>query len=412
MVRRSPRTPPPPVVPTVEPPQFDVHKLKIVARANELFARLREAGTERDQAGNRTLFYSHYASLVLLSMFNPAMQTLRGIQEASDLKKVRKKLGSVRVSLGSFSESVRVFDPALLVPMIEELLAELPAQHAGPGPQRHIPDTIPRELAEKRVVADGTALKALPQIVRAAAGKGSWRLHLQFRPLRGVPGSATFAPEHALDERDALANTLESGCVYVADRGYERYALFNRIVAAKSDYVIRVQNRPVAVVEERELSDAAIAARVVSDKIVTLSPSGNTTRASAVDHKVRRIVIAKRDQGRPRSDRPECDEVILFTNLLDVPAEVIAAIDELRWCIELFFRFLKQVLGCKRLFSGKSEAVAIQVYCALIACLLMARATGERVTMAAYRLFMFYVQGWADEEELIAGLKRIYKKET
>jgi hypothetical protein len=25
---------------------------------------------------------------------------------------------------------------------------------------------------------------------------------------------------------------------------------------------------------------------------------------------------------------------------------------------------------------------------------------------------MFYLQGWADEDELIAGLKRIYKKET
>ena len=77
----------------------------------------------------------------------------------------------------------------------------------------------------------------------------------------------------------------------------------------------------------------------------------------------------------------------------------------------MFFRFLKQMLGLRRLFSDKSEAVSIQVYCALIACLLLAQITGGRVTMDAFRLISFYLQGWADEEELIAGLERIRQRE-
>src|SRR5258706_552341 len=93
---------PSPTIPPKKP--IDAHKLRIVARANKLFGRLRKAGTERDTAGNRRLLYSHYASLVLLSLFNPAMQSLRGIQEASQLKKVQKRLGTGRVSLGSLSE--------------------------------------------------------------------------------------------------------------------------------------------------------------------------------------------------------------------------------------------------------------------------------------------------------------------
>ena len=52
----------------------DVQRLRLIKRAHQLFAHLHDAGTERDKAGNRTLHYSHYASLVLLSMFNPAMQ--------------------------------------------------------------------------------------------------------------------------------------------------------------------------------------------------------------------------------------------------------------------------------------------------------------------------------------------------
>jgi hypothetical protein len=174
--------------------------------------------------------------------------------------------------------------------------------------------------------------------------------------------------------------------------------------------VIRGQDRPAAVVEERLRSDAAVAARVVSDAVVRLNSTART--AAALDHPVRRVVIAKRDQGRPRSDRVETDAVVVYTSLLDPPAEVIAAIYALRWSIELFFRFLKQVLGLKRLFSEKPEAVAIQVYCAVIAALLLAQAVGGRVTADAFRMLSFYLQGWADDEELLAFLTKLREREA
>ena len=76
----------------------DVQRLRLIKRAHRLFDHLHDAGVKRDKAGNRTLLYSHYASLVLLSMFNPAMQTLRGLEEASKLKKVQQKLGCQNVA--------------------------------------------------------------------------------------------------------------------------------------------------------------------------------------------------------------------------------------------------------------------------------------------------------------------------
>jgi hypothetical protein len=388
----------------------DIHRLRVVQRAKTLFARLADAGCERDAAGNRTFLYSHYASLALLSLFNPVMQSLRGLQAASEFKKVQRKLGSGRVSLGSLSESARVFDPQLLVPIIEELLADLPQNLPGPGPRRHIPDPIPRQLAERLVVADGSTLAQLPQIVRAAGGVGGWKLHLQFRPLDGRPHTLAVGREHGPHELDVLRTSLEPGCVYLADRGYEQYSLYNAIVAAKSDYVIRGQDRPAVVVEERLLSTAAVAARVVSDAVVRLNPKASS--AATIDHPVRRVVIAQRDRGRIRTDRVNADKVILYTSLLDPPAEVIAAVYELRWAIELFFRFLKQVLGLKRLFSDRDEAVAIQVYCAVIASLLLAQAVGGRVTMAAFRMMSFYLQGWADDDELQSFLAKLRLREA
>jgi Transposase DDE domain len=327
------------------------------------------------------------------------------LHEASQCQHVQKRLRVARASLGSMSESSHLFDPELLEPMIRQLLAEFTPQQSGPGPDRHIPETIPHELACKLVAVDGTALKALPRI---AGQSRNWKLHLHFRVLPGLPASAVLTREGEAghDERDVLEAGVEKGRVYICDRGYERYALNNRIVAAGSDYVIRGKNRPFEVVEERPVSAEAWNARVVADQVVRLSPGTNTTRAERIDHPVRRIVLARKVQHRPRADRPPSEEVILLTSLMDVPAEVIAAIYELRWTIELFFRFLKQMLGCRELKTENPNAAMIQMYCALIACLLLAQATGGKVTRTVYRMICFYLQGWASEEELNACLDK------
>ena len=75
---------------------------------------LHEQATARGQAGNRSLFFDQYASLLLLYFFNPIVTSLRGIQQASTLDKVQKLLGCGRVSLGSLSEASRVFDAQAL----------------------------------------------------------------------------------------------------------------------------------------------------------------------------------------------------------------------------------------------------------------------------------------------------------
>ena len=175
---------------------------------------------------------------------------------------------------------------------------------------------------------------------------------------------------------------------------------------AKSDYVCRVQRRQVGVLEQRALSDKAKAAHVVSDELVRLGRSRSDV--GAVTHVVRRIVIkADSSPGRKRTDRKPSREIVLLTNLLDVPAEVIAAIYRMRWLIELFFRFFKHILGCRELISLKEEGIAIQVYCALIAALLMSLAAGRSVGRRGFELICLYFQGWAEEDEVIAGLAKL-----
>jgi hypothetical protein len=98
---------------------------KYLGRVLPLLRKLHDDGTARDKAGNRTLFYDQYAALVLLSMFSPALDSLRAIRQATALPKARKLLGCSRCSLGSLSEAARVFDPGLLKQVVAELGGEL-----------------------------------------------------------------------------------------------------------------------------------------------------------------------------------------------------------------------------------------------------------------------------------------------
>ena len=393
--------------------------IKYLGRLSSLMERLAPAGGERDAAGNRRLLFSQYAGLVWLGLFHPTRQSWRGLSEASRLRKVQQALGGPRASLGSLSESVRVFDPQWLEPIFRELFAQLPQQQlprqtargSAAGMTRagsqHV-GNIPLELARRLTAVDGSALRALPQIVAAVGSQrdAKWRLHLQFEVHRELPEHATLTPDETGgddDERSVLSRNLRAGRADLLDRGYERDTLFNDIVAAKSDDVCRVQHRALVVVETRELSPAARDARVISDEIVTLK---------GATHPVRRVIIQKAAQGRRRTDKTHSDKILLLTNLLDVPAEIIGALYELRWSLELFFRFFKQVLGCRHLLSHKPAGVMIQVDCALIAALLMSLTLGDNVGRRGYELICLSLPGWAEEDELLDGLLRLTAKQT
>ena len=105
----------------VEIQEKDIIGLKYFDQLGSLLESLHGVGCERDRAGNRTLHMDQYCMLILLYLFNPIVTSLRGLQQASELNKVQKKLGCLRASLGSLSESVAVFDSERLKPIIAAL---------------------------------------------------------------------------------------------------------------------------------------------------------------------------------------------------------------------------------------------------------------------------------------------------
>ena len=105
--------------------EHELQGFKYFKAISKMLESLSDVGCDRDRAGNRILHMDQYISLLLLYMFNPICTSLRSLQQASELKKVQRKLGCPRAALGSLSEAATVFDPERLKEIISELGAEL-----------------------------------------------------------------------------------------------------------------------------------------------------------------------------------------------------------------------------------------------------------------------------------------------
>lgn len=388
----------------------DIQGLKYLKTLLPLLERLHDVGCKRDKAGNRKLHYDQYCLLVLLFLFNPVVRSLRSLQQASLLKNVQRKLGVPRTSLGSLSEATDVFDPERLAAIVGALAEQVPTPRAlGEG---HVKQVL--------TAVDGSVVKTLASLAEAAylrdkngAAHAGWRFHTHFEIDRAVPLRMEVTTAHnggKTDEKQVLRRRLEADRCYVLDRWYAEFALWNEIVAAESSYVCRIRDNSnlEAVREERPLSEAARAAGVIGDVVVELG-SGDKRPTHPVRVILVRTTPHKKTGGRKGgSAGPPSDGVIrIATNLLDVPAEVIAEIYRSRWTIELFFRFFKHVLGCRHLLSTDPVGIQIQAYCAIIACLLIALWTGGKPTLRTYEMLCFYFSGWADLDELTAHLEKL-----
>ena len=371
-------------------------------------------GCERDKAGNRTLHFDQYCLLVLLFLFNPVVRSLRAIEQASELRKVQRKLGCQRASLGSLSESTDVFQPERL----KEIIAELGAQL-----QPIARDPRLKDLHHTLTLVDGTLLKGLPIMAQAALGapqnakvKAKVRLHTQFDLQRGVPiriDVTEGSGRGEADERAVLAKALETGRCYVDDRGYAKFALFNAIATAQSSYVCRLRdNSAYEVVAPRTLSDEDQEAGVLLDAEVLLGDASKP--GTRPDHPLRLVIVKttpheKRGKAAGGSTGPASNgQLLIATNLLDLPAWIIALIYRYRWTIEIFFRFFKHILGCRHLLSHDPVGIKIQTYCAIIACMLISLWTGRKPTLRTYEMICYYFMGMAEEDELLAHIAKLH----
>ena len=388
----------------------DVRHVKFFRRVRKLLGRLHS----HKDCPNRKLHYDQLMSLVLLHFFNPTLESLRLIQEASELGKVQKKLGLKRTSLGSLSESASSFDPVLAYEVVQELAAQVAVQD---GPER--PKGLPRELAV--VAMDGTLLEALPRMTWALwldPEHRAAKLHLEFEVFRGAPQGAVVTHGNA-NEKEVLRQRLVRDRLYLIDAGYAEYGLFEEIRQAESFFIGRLRDNAVwEVLEDRPLTEADSKAGVICDQVVRLGCDSKREDLSGPVRVVKVHVQSPPERGLARRatrtsskktfrHRPQEYDLNLVTNRMDLSAESIALLFRYRWTIELFFRWLKCILGLRHLIFESYNGMQLLVYGALIASLLVALWTGRKPTKHLLAMIQLHLQGWATLEELEAYIARL-----
>lgn len=363
---------------------------------------------------NRKLHYDDLAKLVVLYFLNPVLTSLRGIRQATGLKNVQEKLAVASTSLGSLSEASHRFDSSLLRPIIQDLASQAQALDAHPRPA-----ALAKDL--EVLAVDGSLIEALPRMAWALwldpehrAGK----MHLDFDIFRGIPKNLVLTDANASETR-ALRKRLEANKLYVMDAGFADYQLLEDIRQAGSSFIARLHdNAAYEVIEERPLTEADRKAGVVFDRVVRL---GCKTTRSRLSGPVRVIQVhVKNPPSRglaPRSSRvsskktfrhqPEEYDLLIVTDMMELPAGDIALLFRYRWSIELFFRWLKCILRFKHLIFESKNGVEILAYVAVIVSLLITLWTGRKPTKRALEMIQLYLQGWATEAELAAYFERL-----
>jgi len=324
-----------------------------------------------------------YFCLLLFGLFNPALKSMRALCHASARFKKMRPVCSRPLATTCFSEAHLVLKTQIMAALLRQLAQQAKGRVA-------FGDERVRQAVQALTIVDGTVLRALNRMAWAPAGGHGCavKLHLHFSVLDQVPEDWTITAGKVC-ERKTWKRKAQPGVFYVADRLYsDDHQFLQEMLERKIDFVLRlpgtVLRTPVA--PARTLTPEDRAAGVVSDRSERLGGKANGPVVRVVE-----IHAAGKS-------------FILITSREDLPAEIIGLIYRYRWQIELFFKWFKMILGNRHWLAESPRGVAIQLYSALIATLLLMLLTGKRPTKRQMEAIHLYFVGFATKVELLREL--------
>jgi hypothetical protein len=293
------------------------------------------------------------------------------------------------MSRSTFSEVQHLVEPALLEEVFRELAGQAQCrQPAGPG-------QVPWRIV------DSSVFNVLPRLgwafFKGHHGRrlSAVRLHVSLDLLSDVPVRAKITTAK-VGERKVWKGLWEAGVGEVGDRNYSQdYGLLRLLERQGAWFILRLREKQthVTVTEELPLSVADRASGVTRQVWGHLGKS-ERTRSERV-----RVLWMETDDGQP---------LMLATNQGPerMPADLVSLTYRHRWQVELFFRWIKCILRCRHFLAESPGGVAIQLYLALIAAVLLQLHLGQRPSLRLWEALQFYFMGVFTPKDLEAAILR------
>jgi hypothetical protein len=370
---------------------------------------------EEHEHGNRALFLDDVFIAYLLAFFNPAIRSLRTIEDLSLTPQAQKHLSLQKICKSTLSDFNKLVDPERLQPILAGLRRQLSRKLAGSP----LGDRDLQTLLQQTIAVDGTFLPAVADVAWAIANSNHQgaighraRLDARIHVSSWLP-EAIVVPEPGESESDSAIRHIQPGKIYVYDRGYSGFALLRAHYAASQDpgeqllqpqshfvvrYKVAGRNSPeLADASDQPLAEEDRQAGVVSDRRGYFR-SDSAHQAGLAGTPLREVVIRYDDHGTVKTLR-------LITNLLDVSAATIALLYKHRWQVELFFRWLKSLGNFNHLISHSREGVLTHLYVTIIGVMLTYLHTGYRPSKYLFSMLSLVAAGGATLEEVIPILR-------
>ena len=231
----------------------------------------------------------------------------------------------------------------------------------------YISDSRIKDIIDKQIeIFDSTTISLFKDILKCVGRKpkngkrkGGIKVHTVINVDETVPKLVWFTHSATNDHVLLSKLKMDSNTIYVFDKGYNDYKAFQKFSENETGFVTRIKDNAVyESVCKNEIEDH-IHSGVLEDETIELTVKDGVTTSKL---KLRKIRFYDRELKR---------EFEFLTNLFDMRPDLVAAIYKLRWQIELLFKQLKQNFPLKYFLGDNENAIKVQIYCTLIANLLM-----------------------------------------
>jgi Transposase DDE domain/Domain of unknown function (DUF4372) len=252
-----------------------------------------------------------------------------------------------------------------------------------------------RKLAETVYLIDATSLglsERSASWARFSAGVCCAKTHVIYDADADQPIYASVSAANVNDITAAKQMPIEPGATYVFDLGYYDYAWWAALDDSGCRIVTRFKsNTPLQLIKELKVKKSG---NILSDRIGFLPARQAKNRKNPMSSAVREVTITI-----------ETGKVLrILSNDLDADAEDIANLYRRRWAIELFFRWIKQILKITRFIGTSENAVRTQIAIALIAFLLLRLAQAAQKAIRSPLVFTRLVRAHLMQRRSIQNL--------
>jgi hypothetical protein len=290
-------------------------------------------------------------ALALVSYFLLGLKSVRELHRRLEVDRHLRRV----ISLGGISNAQL---PKLLHARPSELWGPLLATLVSQVPGERLPRRL--RVMDATFFHLGLHLLARRYETLTDPTSAGIKLGLVLDGQTGAPGHCVTSVGKGSDagQTEGLVPPEEpiAGAIYVFDRGFRKYRFFQRLIDSDADFVTREsRNNHYEVLATVPLDPAA--PEIVADEIIRLgSANGNNRMRNGV-----RRIVKQTDQG----------PVVFLTSLLDLSATEVADLYRWRWDIEVFFRWLKRTIGCRRPLGYSQRAAEHTIFAALVAYLIV-----------------------------------------